>query len=175
MTIKTFWTIFLKILGFWLAFDSVSYFTGFFLGLFHDISHFDENDYPLFAIFFFAIVIYTFILWLLVFRTTWLIDKLRLDKGFVEERLELNIQRSTVLTIAVIIIGGLMLIDSLPQLCRLIFIFFQQNETFRKDPKSSFIILHLVRILLGCFLLTKSKFIVTFIDRPQTNENDIHE
>ena len=40
---------------------------------------------------------------LCLFRPDIIIDKLALDKGFTEERFEINIHRSTVLTLAVIL------------------------------------------------------------------------
>lgn len=117
-----------------------------------------------------SIGIYIFILRLFVFRTAWLIDKLQLDKGFEEEKIDLNIQLSTVLTVATIVIGGLMFVDSLPQLCKQIFMSLQQKNMFRESPTSGWIIFHLVKTVLGYLLMTNSKLVIAFIDKQTTKQ-----
>jgi hypothetical protein len=119
-----------------------------------------------------TISIYILILRFFVFRTTWIIDKLHLDKGFTEERIDLNIKLSTVLTIAVIVIGGFMFIDSLPQFCEQTFLFFQQKSIFRENPSSASIIFHLIKTIIGYLLMTNSKLVVAFIDKQSGKQND---
>jgi hypothetical protein len=114
-------------------------------------------------------------LWLFVFKTAWLIDKLHLEKGFSEERIEFNIPHSTVLSIAIILIGGLMFVDSLPQLCRQIFSYFQQKDMFMQNISSGWIIFQFVKTIIGYLLMTNSRFIVNFIDRKKINENMTNE
>ena len=115
---------------------------------------------------------YLFILRLFVFKTAWLIDKLHLDKGFDEEKIDLNVQLSTVLTVTTIVIGGLMFVDSLPQFCKQTFVFFQQKNMFRESPTSGWIIFHLVKTILGYLLMTNSKQVVAFIDKQTAKQND---
>jgi hypothetical protein len=90
---------------------------------------------------------------------------LHLDKGFTEDKIELNIKQSTVLTIAVIVVGGLIFVDSFPQLCRQIFVLFQQKNMFKDDPNSSWIIFQLVKTIIGYLLMTNSQLVIKFIDR----------
>lgn len=54
----------------------------------------------------------------LIFRTDIVIDKLKLDKGFDQEAFSLNIHRSTVLSISIIVIGGLIVVDEIPNFCQ---------------------------------------------------------
>lgn len=172
MTIRTFWTIFIKILGIWLVLDSVTVIPQFFSTLvFNDPNDTTQSFALTAAILLLTIGIYIFILRLFVFNTAWLIDKLHLDKGFDEEKIDLNIQLSTVLTVATIVIGGLMLVDSLPQLCKQIFVFFQQKNIFRESPTSGWIIFHLVKTILGYLLMTNSKQVVAFIDKQTSKQN----
>ncbi|MBL0074210.1 MAG: hypothetical protein IPP34_21425 [Bacteroidetes bacterium] len=131
MTIRTFWTIFLKILGIWLVLDSVTVIPKFISTLFYP----DPNDTgQLFALSIALLVltigVYLFILRLFVFKTAWLIDKLHLDKGFDEEKIDLNVQLTTVLTVTTIVIGGLMFVESFPELCKEIFVFFATEKHF---------------------------------------------
>ena len=173
MTIRSFWTIFIKILGLWLVFDSISVFPQFISTLLY-LNFDDSNLNYLLSIAFLLIVvgIYFFILRLFVFKTSWLIDKLHLDKGFVEEKIELNIRHSTVLSIATIVIGGLMFIDGLPTLCKEVFEFFQQKNVFRQDPDSAWVIFSLAKTLIGYLLMTNSHFIVILVEK-QINKKTI--
>lgn len=112
--------------------------------------------------------IFFLILYFCVFRTDLIIDKLRLDKNFTEEKIELNIHRSSVLTIALTVVGILVLIEAIPNLCKNIFSFVQQKSVmFIKGPDSGWIIFYAVKVLLGYILLTNSRMIVNFIERKR--------
>jgi hypothetical protein len=71
---------------------------------------------------------YIFFLRLCLFKTEWIIDKLRLSEGFTEEKFELNIHRSTLLKIAVIVTGAIIVVDSLPLFCKELFYYIQMNK-----------------------------------------------
>ena len=176
MTIRTFWTIFIKILGIWLVLDSVTVIPQFISTLFYTDPNDTGQGFALsIALLLLTIGVYLFILRLFVFKTAWLIDKLHLDKGFDEEKIDLNVQLSTVLTVTTIVIGGLMFVDSLPQLCKQTFVFFQQKNMFRESPTSGWIIFHLVKTILGYLLMTNSKQVVAFIDKQTSKQNDNNE
>jgi hypothetical protein len=90
---------------------------------------------------------------------------LKLEKGFHEEKIEFNVQTSSILTIATIVIGGLIFIDALPQLCKQVFFFFQQKNQFVESPSSEWVIFYLVKTLVGYLLVTNSKVIVKFLQK----------
>jgi hypothetical protein len=174
MKIRTFWTILLKIIGIFLVLRGVSTIVHSLNTTIAMLSYGDGAEDIIWislATIAMVVVIYFFVLWLFVFKTSWLINKLHLDKGFDEEKINLNIQSSAVLTIAIIVIGGLMFVDGLPQLCKEIFMFFQQKSVFRASPSSGWIILHLIKTVLGYLLMTNSKPIVAFIEK-RTKENE---
>ena len=172
MTIRTFWTIFIKILGIWLVLDCVTVIPQFISTLFNTDSNDTGQDFALsIVLLLLTIGSYLFILRLFVFKTAWLIDKLHLNKGFDEEKIDLNIQLSSILTVTTIVIGGLMFVDSLPQLCKQTFVFFQQKNRFSESPTSGWIIFHLAKTILGYLLMTNSKQVVSFIDK-QTDHNE---
>lgn len=175
MTIKTFWTIFLKILGIWLILGSLSVLSQF-LTAFTFIGNMQEGDsITLFFMMlglFLTIGAYALVLWIFVFRSEWLINKLKLDEGFEEERIDLDIQLRTVLTIATIVAGGLIVIDALPLLCREIFLSFQNKNDFREDAGSGWIIFYAAKTLLGYLVLTNSRTIIDFINRNIKTQAD---
>ncbi|HBZ65767.1 MAG TPA: hypothetical protein DEO70_02945 [Bacteroidales bacterium] len=173
MTIRTFWTIFIKILGISLVLSSLTVFPQFLAALPFFGSNYGDNVFGvglIFGLLLLTIALYIFVLWLFVFKTAWLIDKLHLDKGFTDNRIELNIQQSTVLTVAVIVVGGLIFVDSFPQLCRQTFIFFQVNDLLKEDPNSGWIIFQLVKTIIGYLLMTNSQLVIKFIDRETKRE-----
>jgi len=164
MKIKTFWLILLKIVGFTLVLRGVNVITYSITTLSAMVTWENTEGVIWFSLsIILTVIFYLFILWLFVFKTLWLIDKLRLEKGFEEEKIEINSQLSNILSIAIIVIGGIMLIDSLPQLCKQIFSFFQARSMFRENPTTGWIILYFVKAILGYLLMTNSKPIVTFV------------
>lgn len=180
MTIRTFWTILLKILGISLVVRGIYVILNLIttLSMVYDRHETGGAELIRAGIAVFGVVlVYSFILWLFVFKTSWLIRKLQLEKGFNEERIDLNIQLSTILTIAVIVIGGIMIIDSLPQLCQQVFMFFQGKWIFNESPAAGWIILHGTKLILGYLLMTNSRTIVKFINKrssenPGDNDTD---
>lgn len=139
-----------------------------FIPAFSYIGTFNPNWWdilPAIGLLFLTIGVYIFILWLFVFKTSWLIDKLKLEKGFTEEKIQFDINSSSIIKIAIIVIGGLIFIDSLPQFCRQTFIFFQQKSMLVENPETGWIIFHLVKTVFGYLLMTNSKQIVEFIEK----------
>jgi hypothetical protein len=109
-------------------------------------------------------LIFILILWLLLFKSAWVIEKLKLTKDFTEDRLELTMEWSTILTIATIVIGGVVFIDSFPLLCKQTVSFFQHGKFLKDSQESIWILFYLVKAVLGYLLMTNSKLVVHFID-----------
>jgi hypothetical protein len=175
MTIRTFWTFFIKILGIWLVLSSLTIIPQplIVLPFFRDNYNYNVSGIGLIVgLLLLTIVLYIFVLWLFVFRTAWLIEKLHLDKGFTEEKIQLNIKQSTVLAIAVIVVGGFIFVDSFPQLCNQTFEFLKQKNMFVENPNSGRIILHLVKTIIGYLLMTNSQLVIKYIEKQNLKQND---
>jgi len=174
MTPRSLFAIILKIIGIYLligAIISIPQMITTFYSFGRQVSYTDSNE--LLGIAFFLIItvaVYILIMRYCLFRTEWLIDKLHLDKGFIEGQLELNIHRSTVLKIAIIVIGCVMVIDNLPLLCREVFVYFQTsapNVGFKENPSSKYIVIDFAKFFVGLFLMTSSRLVVNFIERKR--------
>ncbi len=163
MTTRTFWTIFIKIMGIWFVLNNLWVIIQFFTSIFF-MNGAQGIMASVITLAMLALTLFFFILifYFLIFKTDWIIDTLGLDKAIEEEKLELSIHRSTVLTIAVIVIGGLILIDALPQLFRQLITYFQQQ-----NPTSAWIIFYFVKAVLGYILMTNSRLIVNLIERQR--------
>jgi uncharacterized membrane protein len=167
MTSRTFWTIIIKIIGIWFVLDSL-------MVAYQFISYlFIKNNtgslgfvLATAGLAFLTVLFYFLVLYLCVFRTDWIIDKLKLDKGFKDERIEINLHRSTILSISLIVIGGLLIIDNFPKLCQYIVIYFQRSGitgSITGDTTWSIIFLYFFKTLIGYFLITSSGRVVAFI------------
>jgi len=171
MTTRSFWIILIKILGIWFMLDSLqiiySYLT--YIPL---MSSGSTLSAVLTAIGMTTLIIIIFflILYLCLFRTEWIIDKLQLDRGFPEEKFELNMHRSSIYAISIIVIGGIILLRSFPDLCRQIILYFQQSSLprdYSSNPTWSYILLNFIQTLIGVYFITSNRTIVNFIENQR--------
>ena len=172
MTPRSFWAIVIKILGIYIILDSLPGIPGFLNTLISYKALIDvTGNYQLafFQLMYYVtvIIVYGLICWVCLFKTDWLIDKLKLDQGFREERFDFTMHRSNVLKIAVMVIGGLMLTTSFPWLCKYIFGYFEQMDQYKRfkdSPQAILIICYFLQTIIGYFLLTCSRMVVNYIE-----------
>jgi hypothetical protein len=177
MAPRTLWTIILKTFGIYIVlqvYSPLTQLTYFILMVmnhqFGDNGQTFGNAVQAFGFAFFSISIYLFMVIAFLFRTDWIIDKLKLDKSIKEEKLELNVHRSTVLTIIVLLSGILLFVDSLPQFLKELYSYYAVVNSylhFKDYPRASFIIIQLVKLLISIFMVTSSRLIVNFIERKR--------
>src|SRR6185312_5209416 len=179
MTPRTLWTIILKIFGLFILLQIFYPISQLIYIVYSSISAAElnggERGYALVGIssVLFTESIYLFMLIAFLFKTDWLIDKLRLEKGISEETLKLNIHRSTVLQIVIIITGIWLFIDSLPALLKSLLAYYQNINVFtefKKAPQGGWIIFYLVKVFVSFFMITCSRLIVNFIERKRRDK-----
>lgn len=168
MSVRNFWTIFLKVLGIWLVINGLTTITQFIAALSSFV--FGNNNESWTIIYSLLLLtgtigIYFLVLCLFVFKTSWIINKLQLEKGFKDDRIEGNFDYSKVLTIATIIIGGFIFIDSLPLFCKESFNYFQQKRMFEEEFSSGWLFFYLTKSIIGYLLMTNSKYVVKYIEQ----------
>lgn len=164
MEIRTLWNILIKVLGFWLAFDSiyvlpqVVYTFPYFMG--------SANDTLVYiGIFTVCAIIYVGIIRLLLFRTYTIIDKLKLASSITEERVSLNLDAYKVLSVSIIVISGITFIDSVPHFIRTLIEFFKQGRLLKDYADTGWIVFYGFKSLLAYLAVTNHKTIATFILR----------
>lgn len=172
MTPRTLWTIILKIFGIYLILQIYYPLTQLFSFVPMLSGHHFDNGIQIIAFAFFSISIYLFMIIAFLFKPDWLIDKLKLDQSIKEEKLELNIHRSTVLTIAILLAGILMFVDSLPLLLKELYGYYQYQKMtdfgrFRDYRGASFIIVEVAKLFISIFMIGGSRPIVNFIERKR--------
>jgi hypothetical protein len=171
MTPRSLFAIIIKIIGIYLVFEAIIYLPqlvamiGQYWRMMTESSQSDFLDAGFFIVF--ALGTYFLILRYSLFKTDWVIDKLHLDRGFSEERFEINIHRSTILKIAVIVIGAVMVIDGLPMLCKQLFTYINMSRSganFGQNPSSGWMIYYFVKFAVGFCLISANRPIVNFIE-----------
>jgi hypothetical protein len=171
MTPRSFWIILIRILGIWFLLDSLEVIYSYlaYIPLYSNSSQLSAVITAL-AMTTLLILIFVLILYLCIFRTDWIIDKLKLDKGFPEEKFELNMHRSSIYAISIIVVGGILLIRSLPQLIRELILYFQQSSLprdYSSNPTWSHILLSFLQTLIGIYFITSNRTIVNFIEKQR--------
>jgi len=167
MTPKVFFNIVLKILGIFILKD--------FLDIIPQIAsiplYFTGSGQPTIGIWATVSVALTLVVlaitaYGLIFKSDLLISKLRLEKGFDQDPIPVNIHRSTIFRISIIVLGGIILVDEIPNFCRQLFAYCEENRmTYgHANPRISYLVMSGVKILIGILLLLNQRRIVNFIE-----------
>jgi hypothetical protein len=110
--------------------------------------------------------VYVAISYFLIFKSDYIIDKLRLDQGFEEEHLSLNLHRSVILSIALIVVGGIMMAESIPSLLIQLFNYVQDRKTYYREPNGQVatILITVFKLIIGMILVFNQRQIVNAIE-----------
>ncbi len=180
MSARSFWTILIRTLGIYTIMQALVAFPSFISSTamfsFESSGH-DFGTGGIFAVAYILLLLGLFglILWACLFKTDQIIDKLKLNKGIIEEKLGFDMPRAIVLKIAIIVIGGLTLIDSLPAACQELLRCLQKSAEyngFTKDPTSTYLVYHLIKTAIGIFMTTSSDWIVNYIEKKRREPGD---
>lgn len=115
----------------------------------------------------FSLIGYLIVSCLFLFKTSFLISKLRLDRNFTENKIDITVSTNTVLKVIVILLGGTTILNSFPSLIKEIFQFIQQKELLRNYPNITWLVFHFLNTLIGYLLMTNSTLIVKCIDKQK--------
>lgn len=173
MTQRTFWIIVIKIFGIFLIVESVVVIPQSISGLAY--LGFSDNEGAVITMIggIVVLLIFILILRLFVYRPEWLIDKLKLDKGFPEETIDFNINKGAVISVATIILGGVLFIDGLPLLVKQLFVFYQEDSMsgrFGDKPSTQWLILYGIKTAAGYFIVSNHVAFAKFVDKQSGAE-----
>jgi RsiW-degrading membrane proteinase PrsW (M82 family) len=170
MKARDLFTIILKIFGIYLIKDILFAIPK----VFYYIIQFAQNSLEegIFAFFasLLSLAFSVLIVYILVFRTDLVVSKLKLTKGVSEEPLLIDLHRSSVYTIAIIITGILILVFSVPELVKELYYWIEyidsKNRFFASNPFDYTNLLTIIaQVILGMLLLNNQRNIVNFIER----------
>lgn len=171
MTPKNLFNIILKVFGLFFLKDIIHLIS--ILPYFSNAGNYGEGQSSAWILPFIAtlisIVLYGFISYQLLFNTNKIVDKLKLSHGFNQQEFSFNIQTSLILTISLIVIGGVILTNEIPNFCRIVFSYIQEKRFMPVVAKPNFspIITSGVKILLGLLIIGERKRIVAFVEKRE--------
>lgn len=170
MTIKDLFSVILKVLGIYFLKDVVISLPTLFsviVSFFHsDV----EGIIVTSLLSLTSIFVYCCIIYLLVFKTDWVISKFRLTDDFSVEPLKINLHRSTVVTIAVIFTGVIIVTQAIPGIVSEVVQFFQYRRQMRgllqfdKPFEYTWVIVNVGELIIGISLIIYNKYIVNLIE-----------
>jgi len=113
----------------------------------------------------FILAFYIALTYQLIFKTLFLVDKLKLDKDFNDQIFDFKIPLQEVLTISIIVIAGVILVNQIPYLVKEIFEIVQTRKLSFGSTKTdySYIIISTVKIVIAALLIGERQRIVEFI------------
>lgn len=170
MEIRTFWRIVIKGIGLWFLVNTlyiIPQLTATFSVIDHEIGW--NNLLIVWLINIVVFFIYLLIVRVFLFKSEWLIDKLKLDNHFTQNKIDINMSSQTVLRIVVIITGALIFVEGLPNLIQEIYQFIQQKELLKNYPETSWLLFHFFKVLFGYLIMTNSKSIEKYINKESSN------
>jgi hypothetical protein len=120
-----------------------------------------------------TVVLFLWISYILIFKADYLVSNFGLDQNFTESTLNLNINSSSVLRIAIIVTGTLLLIYEIPEFCRIAYSLLQERHiSFLRDgsPDWSPAVYSGVKIILALLIIGERNRILQFLEKPKDSE-----
>jgi len=180
MTPRTIFTLILKIIGLYVAFNLFVFIPQLFSQIpYLWMNPIDTSEVIMIILGLIAIILVYFLLMrLFLFKTNWIIDKLSLDKHFDQDIINIKLDSAAVIQIAIIVLGGLYFADAFPSLFREIVTFLQQKEmdiTLARSYGLGYMVFDACKLTLGYLLITNSKWLTLWIEEKNKSkdENDI--
>ena len=130
-----------------------------------------DPDVALFSLIFslFVLAFYLGIVYFMLSRTGYIISKLNLTSGLNDQTLTINLHRSQVYSIAIIITGIVVLVFSIPDLIRNLYAWYDyiglREKAFGVRPYDySNVFVSLAEVIIGLLFLGNQKTLVNFIE-----------
>ena len=138
----------------------------------------DEDVSKSLFIFLGAFIVLTFYIvmtYQLIFKTPRIVEKLKLDQDFNEQRFDFKIPKAEVLNISLIVIAGIILVNQIPILVVDIFEIVQVKRFSFGETKTdyTYVIISVVKIIIAALLLGERVRIVDFILARQAKTDKV--
>ncbi|MEO5942623.1 MAG: hypothetical protein ABIP30_12230 [Ferruginibacter sp.] len=177
MKLRDLFSIIVKIFGLWFIKDillSIAYFIS---PLVTMITDRDSTEWGYLIISLIILGLYFPIAYTLLFKTSYVVDLLKLDPDFMEEKLTFQVSTRNVVSIALILLCGLILIDEIPNFIKYIYNYYQLSQIrfTTEKPETANIIISVVKIVIAFLLIGEREKIVQLILKEKTETIDEEE
>ena len=121
------------------------------------------------------LILYTLFVWALIFRTDSVINMLKLDKNLGGINPQIQFERRTVLVTAVLIIGGWMLVNEIPEFFRHGVYYYQERRLYRRmiRPDVSYLGMSAFKIAIACGLIVFNRPVVRLLEAFGNGKNPL--
>ncbi len=121
--------------------------------------------------------LYFGIVYLLLFKTQWIISKLRLTSDLSDEPLVINLHRSSIYTIAIIVTGLIILVFAIPQLIRHLYDWYEymasrKSMFWSNKHNYSHLLISLSEVIIGLLFLINQRVLVNFLESRRRASKD---
>lgn len=177
MTAKEFFTVILKVMGIYMIKDVLIAIPAVIQAVLQFFSYDAEGLLFTFLIAILVFGINGLIVYVLLFKTEFMIEKLKLISGFSEKPLTTGLHRSTVYTIAILISGILILVFSVPNMLRQVYYWLdyirQSNEFYLGQPFDyANLIIAITEVIIGSLFIAKQRPLINFIERKRRDATE---
>lgn len=168
MTKKDFFILLVKIFGLF------SVVTNLFSVLPSSIS-FVSMDFGVFGIFWiiFVITLVISLFILLIYKSDKVVSLLKLEKGFDDDRIDFgNLKSTDIIKIGTFIIGGLVIINTIPIFLNHTLFAFKENivgETYNPNDKFDWL-MSCFKLIIGYLLITNLEFVAKLFTKEKTSK-----
>jgi len=170
MSLHTFWVFILKAIGIYFLVEAITLLPQSILILYSN-SLFEKPIFAISIVLLTAIAFYLLIKFL-IFNPGIIIEKLKLDNGYQQENLNLELNSKQLIHVCVIIFGAIQVILGFPELCRELYYYVQSKETLLNDPSTENILVNGIQVVIAYLILTRSKEITDIIDSKSKSNSE---
>ena len=179
MKLKDLFNIIIKVFGIFIIKDILStlpYLIAPVLTMAESESRFDSGTLIITVL---ILALYGSIAYVLLFKTESMVSFLKLEPQLSDEYLTFEVSAVNILTIALIILSGFILIGELPSFCNYLYQYYQQSQLKFQETKPSVanLIVSGVKIVIAFLIIGERKKIIQLIqkDQPGAGEEEIAE
>ena len=170
MTARSLFDIVLKVLGIYFIKDIILTVPSLF-GILYSIGDDDiSGTISTLLISLFTLLVYSVVAYTMIFRSGWVMEKLKLLEKVPEDPIPLNIHRSTVVSIVILLLAIYLIAQAIPLLIRELTKWYQYAQ-FTKgffngmEPFDfSMILVYAAEIILGLLMITYHRQLVNYVE-----------
>jgi hypothetical protein len=173
MAIRNLFSILLKILGIFMLKDIITSLVQLVPFLLENNSY---NALPMAGGYLGMVLVYYFMFHFLVFKTDFIIDKLKLDKGITYQEFSFfrdkgisELDFKPIIALAVMTTAIYLLATEIPVLCDLLFGLYRENQVYEGNPgtQGGFVVLSVAKIIVAYIMINACDTITDFIDKKR--------
>lgn len=170
MTAKSLFTVILKVLGIYFVKDIVLSLPTL-LSVFYSFGDRDVSGaISTFLISFLTLLVYFVVAYGFIFKTEWVMERLRILDNLPQDPIPFNIHRSTVISISILVVALLIITEAVPLVIRGLTKWFQYKQMTRglysgfEAFDYSMILVHAGEIIIGLLMIGYQRQLVNYIE-----------